>query len=909
MVEDFYRIQNISPIDQICEACICGKQARLPFAKAKSKVHINRPLFIIHSDVCGKINPSTIDNKNYFVSFIDEYTHYTVVYLITYKSDVLNAFKDFVAKSEVHFNLKIENLYCDNGREYLSNEFKLFCSEKGITFHLTVPYTPQQNSVAERMNRTITEMARALVIAAELPKTFWGEAVLTAVYLINRSPTKALKTNKTPYELWHNQKPLIKHLRVFGSTVYVHNKTRDGKFDSKSYKGILVGYDPNGYKIWIVETEQFIKARDVKFDETSYKKTRPPLLNTEVTVSTYNSENNTVKPRSVPETVSQTSKINNPDLIKTGSSVEQLNKSDFYKADVGHGGSNHNNESAPTTNNMPVHNKPEIRRSERLSKLPKLSYDENVLNMYNLNTYMLSIDNASIAIPKCYKEIPNRHDRFEWEKAIEDELKSLQTNNTWLIVPKPENKNIVGCRWVFTLKNDEYGNPVKYKARLVAKGFSQEYLSDYTETFAPVARISTFRLILAISNQYNLIVHHMDVKTAFLNGFLKEEIYMDIPEGIKAENGYVCKLNKSIYGLKQSARCWFERFDLILKQLSFSNSEVDRCLYFLDKGHINENIYLILYVDDLVIATGNINTMHSFKAYLMKQFNMVDLHDIKLFLGIKIERTDNKITLNQSTYLKSILSKFNMSNCKSISSPLPNKINYTALNSEEFYEAPCKNLLGCLMYAMLCTRPDICAAVNILSRYQIKNNIELWRSLKRILRYIKGTLNFKLTYIRNDFKQTLTGYVDADWANDDTTRRSTTGYVFQIFDNCTVTWNTKRQNSVATSSTEAEYMALYEGVKEAIWIKSVFKSINLDLNKPIVIYEDNQSCISIATNPSNHKRTKHIDIKYHFTREQIEQQIVTLKYVPTDHQLADIFTKMVSPVKFAQIRSSLGLIE
>jgi hypothetical protein len=219
MIDDINHLKLIKPTDNICEACIYGKQSRLPFAKAKVKNHEKRPLFIIHTDVCGPIKPSTVDGKNYFVTFIDDFTHYTVVYLITYKSDVFPMFKDFVAKCEAHFNLKIVNLYCDNGREYLSNEYKDFCSQKGITYHLTVSHTPQQNGISERMNRTITERARTMVIAADLNKALWGEAVLTAVNLINISPTKALEANKTPYELWHNKKPKIQYLRVFGSTV------------------------------------------------------------------------------------------------------------------------------------------------------------------------------------------------------------------------------------------------------------------------------------------------------------------------------------------------------------------------------------------------------------------------------------------------------------------------------------------------------------------------------------------------------------------------------------------------------------------------------------------------------------------------------------------------------------------
>lgn len=400
----------------------------------------------------------------------------------------------------------------------------------------------------------------------------------------------------------------------------------------------------------------------------------------------------------------------------------------------------------------------------------------------------------------------------------------------------------------------------------------------------------------------------MDVKTAFLNGTLKEEIYMKVPEGIKAENYQVCKLHKSLYGLKQSSRCWFERFNQTLESNGFKSSSVDRCLYILDKGSVNRNIYILLYVDDILIITMDINTMKSFKDYLMKQFQMVDLQEIKVFLGIKIKRSENKISLDQSSYLKGVLNKFNMNDCKPVSTPIMAKLDYNSLNSDEIYNAPCRNLIGCLMYAMLCTRPDICVSLNILSRFQSKNNHELWVCLKRVLRYIKGTVNLKLTYTKNDYNHLVVGYVDSDWGGNEIDRKSTTGYLFKLFENCTISWNSRKQKSVAASSTEAEYMALFEAVREAKWLKSLIESLDLTFTKPIAIFEDNNSCICIAKNPTDHKRTKHIDIKYHFIREQIELGNVILKYISTGDQIADAFTKPLATIKFQELRLKMGLL-
>lgn len=890
MIEDVGLIDQIMPTDSLCEACIKGKQTRLPFNKHKDKDYVKRPLFMIHSDLCGPITPSTVNDRNYYVLFVDQFTHYCVTYLIKNKSDTFLVFKDYVAKCEAHFNLKIVHLYCDNGGEYLSSEMKFYCVEKGISYHLTVPRTPQLNGVSERMVRTITDKARTMINGVNLDKVFWGEAVLTATYLINITPTRALKQFKTPYELWHNKKPQIKYLKVFGSTVYVHNKTNKTKFQEKTWKGILVGYEPNGYKVWEVETQKFVVVRDVIVDETNYLMSRPVVQAEGVTLK---------RPQ------------NETDLSDLSKSVIQSRESDSVKSDIVKSDKTDQISKAVVNTNEFVSNDnqgiesttPDLRKSARIKHLPPISYNED-----SIPDFLLCAQSIKCSIPTSYQEIRNRADRLDWERAVNDEINSLLINNSWTLVQKPENKNIVDCKWVFSLKNDEFGNPIRYKARLVAKGFSQKYLIDYNETFAPVARISSFRFILAFANQHCLLVHHMDVKTAFLNGKLKEEIYMKVPEGIKNQGNQVCKLNKALYGLKQAARCWFEEFDKALTEKGFKNSPVDRCIYILDRGDILKNIYIILYVDDLVIVTGNSETMSNFKNYMMNKFLMVDLKEIKLFLGIKIMRKNNQICCDQSAYITTILSKFNMSDCKPVSSPVECNINYVALNSDETYDAPCRNAIGCLMYLMVCTRPDLSIAVNILSRFMNKCNEELWKCIKRVLRYLKGSININLKYTKRDYNEYLVGFVDSDWGGSEgTDRKSTTGYLFQLYETCTISWNTKRQASVAVSSTEAEYMALFEAVKEALWLKSLATSVNINILKPIVIYEDNNGCISIAKNPTSHKRSKHIDIKYHFSREQVEKNVINIHYIPTGSQVADLLTKPLTSPKFLEFRTKIGL--
>lgn len=967
MVYDISLIQNISPNLSLCESCIMGKQTRLPATNSKDKTYINRPLQNIHSDICGPITPPTIDGNNYFMIFIDEYTHFTGVYLAKNKSELVTIFKDYVQKCHTNFskfNYKVTHLYIDNGSEYLSYNMKVFCSENGITYHTTIPHTPHQNGVSERMIRTVTEKARSMLFESKLPQQFWGEAVLTASFLINMSPTKALRENKTPFELWHGKKPVVKYLRVFGSTVYVHDKNKGQKFLGNSLKRILVGYTPNGYKVFNAETSQFERARDVVIDEMDYLVTRPLLnirdiesldkssdwlpngyykkkfeIKKNMNLREKTDENKSVEKQRTgcksPGEQRPGERLIAPEREKTGSITpgeqrpgESLRAPENFEKITGNESSDSERSERDTEipenrkgkrhalnkneiidshrKRSKINNDENLRRSERNKNKAQISYDENDDEFENV---IFRAEALSNDIPNSFQEIKSRPDRHLWEAAIQAELKSLLENETWTLVPEPpKNENIVDCKWVFSIKTDEFGNPVRYKARLVARGFSQQYLIDYKETFSPVARISSFRFILAIAVEFGLFIHHMDVVTAFLNGKLKERIFMKVPEGIENKNNLVCLLKKAIYGLKQAGRCWFEIFEETLLKMGFKCSSADRCVFFLDNKDVKKNIYVVLYVDDIVIVCGDLSILNAFKAELSKIFHMKDLKDIKLFLGIRVTVDKNQVRLDQTKYIYEILRKFKFYDCNSRKTPLNKKLEWDKLDILDDCKKPCQNLLGCLMYLMLCTRPDLSFAVNLISRFVNKNNDTVWEYLKGILRYLKGTSDLKLVYKRNfnENIKILTGFVDSDWATDETCRKSITGYTFKLFENCTVTWSTRKQSSVAASSTAAEYMALNEAVWEAKWLKNLCESLNFKIEDGVLIYEDNNGCIVIAKNES-YKLSKHIDVHYHRIRDDVKDGVIKLCKIHTDDQIADILTKSLETTKFVKFRSLLGL--
>lgn len=838
---------------EFCEICVKGKQTRRPF-NGGTKIRSRRPLEQIHSDICGPISPITWDRNRYFVSFIDDYTHFTMIHLIKKKSELLECFKKYEAMVTAQFGHKIIKLRSDQGAEYMSNNFKDFCRQKGIQLTPTMRYTPQQNGVAERMNRTLVEKARSMLLEANLSKNMWGEAVLTATYLTNRSPTQVLE-KETPAEMWFLQKPNISKIRVFGCKAYVHiPQEKRKKFDAKSEENVMVGYAPNGYRLWNFRTKKVILSRDVIFVENKYKEDRHENYDTQHT-----------KDQQV-RYIEMDSNMNR--------SVEA-----------------------------------EINNLQQQDGIDDIENKEAIQNRRQRRQPIWMKDYANMAFlvedmtPNDYSEIKDSPDRTMWKKAISEEIDSHNKNNTWTIVDQPGGIKPIGCKWIFKIKQNENGDIIKYKARLVAKGFMQKHGIDYQETYAPVAKLTSIRIVLAVANQMNLNLHQMDVKTAFLNGYLQEDIYMTTPEGID-EHGKVCKLNKSLYGLKQSPRCWNTRFNDFILSLGFNRSRSDYCLYIY-KGC--ETMFILLYVDDVLIV-GNETEIKSIKEKLSEEFEMTDMGELKYFLGLHINRDmkNGILRINQKRCIENILKRFNMEECKGIATPIETNLKLLKGNGLLRTEKPFRELIGCLMYVMLGTRPDICLAVGFFSRFQETAEEEHWVCLKRVLRYLKHTINYELVFNKTENVKPIFGFVDADWGSDPNDRKSISGYLFKVY-GCTISWTSKKQQTVSLSSTEAEYIAACSAACEVLWLKNILLDMNITINTPINIFEDNQGCIQIAKNPDT-KRTKHIDIKHHFIREQINEGVINLVYIPTNDQLADVLTKGLPRVSFEKFRTGIGIL-
>ena len=518
-------------------------------------------------------------------------------------------------------------------------------------------------------------------------------------------------------------------------------------------------------------------------------------------------------------------------------------------------------------------------------------------------------------MPNTFNSAMESSNAVKWKEACDSEYESLRKNDTWDVVPLPKGRKAIGCRWVFRVKENQNGEVERFKARMVAKGFSQKYGIDYEETFAPVAKFTSIRTVLSMAAKHSLKLHQMDVKTAFLNGVLDEDIYMVQPDGYVDEDhpNYVCKLKRSLYGLKQSPRMWNQTIDVFMLEMGFKKCESDHCVYIKRNDH--EMIFVVLYVDDLILASSNDELLESTKHALSERFEMTDMGELEYFLGMEIKnnRDEGKVTVRQTKFLKSILTRFGMQDSKPVKTPqdpglkLTNSMCEGGCNHEDTMKnMPYRSAVGSIMYLMVATRPDLAAAVGVLSQFAADPCPTHWQALKRVMRYLQATSTQGLEYSRQD-NCCVCGYSDADWAGDIESRRSTSGYAFMMSGGC-ISWRSKKQRTVALSSTEAEYMALSEATQEAVWLKVFLCELGeMASDDAIKIYEDNQGSIALAKNPEFHKRTKHIDIRYHFVREKVEEGEVVLQYVSTTDMLADIMTKAITAVQFENLRNRLGI--
>ena len=614
---------------KICETCTLGKmtefRSRLPDEKAKL------PLELVHCDLAGPVDPVSIDGYRYALSFTDDYSGLIMTYFLKQKSDTVEATKKFLADVSpfgkvkcLRSDLTVKRLRSDNGSEFISKEFEALLVSHGIRHEKSAPHSPHQNGTAEMSWRSLFEMGRCLLIEAKLPKYLWTYAVLTASYIRNRCYN--VRLHKTPYEAFTGVKPSVQNMNIFGTVCYAYVQEKK-KLDPRSEKGLSLGYDKYSpaYFVYFPETHKIKKVRRVVFTNEFLQ---------------------------VSEDVNQADFCD--DNYQTAIPREE-------RAELPQGENIHE-----STRRYPV----------RERRPPEYFYsvagDEiNDHNAVNVNVdFCYSIRD----LPQSYTEAVHSPDSQNWRNAMDEEMHSLKENDTFTLTPLPEGKQTVGGRWVYAVKESADGT-LTHKARYVAKGYSQTKDIDYFETYAPTTQMTSVRVLMQLAAKLDLTVHQLDVKTAYLNAPIDCEIYLEQAEGYEVprkDKKLVYKLNKSLYGLKQSGRNWNSVLNDELIRNGFKQSLADPCMYVKHDG--KDIVILLMWVDDIIIASSNVSMLGEVKAMLSQKFKMKDLGVISRFLGIDFKYVPGKITMDQEHYLSKVLERFGMTNCKPKSLPCEQKL-------------------------------------------------------------------------------------------------------------------------------------------------------------------------------------------------------------------------------------------
>ncbi|KAG7546288.1 Zinc finger CCHC-type [Arabidopsis suecica] len=867
---------------------------RQTFPKATS-YRASHLLELIHGDLCGPITPSTAAQNKYIFVLIDDYSRYMWSLLLKEKSEAFERFKKFKALVEQETGFKIGTLRTDRGGEFTSQEFQSFCDVSGIQRHLTAPYSPQQNEVVERRNRTLLEMTRSILKHMKVPNYLWGEAVRHATYLINRVGTRTLIT-QTPYEAFKGKKPNISHLRVFGCTCYAKTDSQHlKKLDDRSKALVHLGTEPGSkaYRLLDPTKRRIVVSRDVVFDEKrswNWSHSGEDKSNNAPGMFKF----------SLGEFGNHGLREENQEAVENRTEEENEDENSSNEDEA-----SDNNNMEDIENHEQVQTQPTLRRSGRQSNKPGYLNDYVLMaevEYEEVQRVLLSINEE----PWDFKEAKELK---VWRDACDEEISSINKNKTWSLVDLLNGAKPIGLKWVFKIKRNSDGSINKYKARLVAKGYVPRYGVDFEEVFAPVARIETIRFIVAIAASNGWEVHHLDVKTAFLHGELKEVVFVEQPEGfgIKGSENKVYKLHKALYGLKQAPRAWNNKLNTILKELNFVKCSKEPSLYRKQtKEHL---LVVVVYVDDLLVTGSSLSLILDFKKGMSTKFEMSDLGKLTYYLGIEVCQHEGGITLKQERYASKIMNETRMEGCNAVHSPMNANLKLSKAPEEKnIDETEYRRSIGCLRY-LLHTRPDLSFCVGVLSRYMQEPKESHGAALKQVLRYLEGTKGYGLIFERKielRLDTRLIGYSDSSHNVDEDDGKSTTGHIFYLHD-CPITWCTQKQNTVALSSCEAEFMAATEASKQAIWLQDLLSEVTGKTCEKVVLRIDNKSAIALAKNLVFHGRSKHIHKRYHFIRECVENDQVELEHVPGDEQKADILTKALGRIKFKEMRELVGV--
>ncbi|SCZ97570.1 BZ3501_MvSof-1269-A2-R1_Chr1-2g01129 [Microbotryum saponariae] len=821
----------------VCNACLSAKGHRLPFPDSDS--HSSERLGLVHSDVLS-FPERSLTGKRYLVTFLDDYSRKLWAYAIGHKS-------------ETGATLKV--LRTDNGGEYCSRAFTEFCKTRGTRRQYSIPRTPQQNGRAERVNRSIVEGVLALLVDAHLPKTFWEEAAAYFVYCKNLCQHAALD-KATPNSVWQGDHTTASALHPFGCTAWL---TVAPELRSK--------LDPKA---------KIILGRNATFLDTEFPGyMATPLSKTATRTS----------PALPPPNLKPLSR-HGPHYPRFASIYRTCTTQTSART-----ASPHRLRSRPTNStSLGRHSRDES--PDEIDFLTRHHRAFIAIDDDTSDTEAIQPVKSITSDPQTWREAMSSDKREVWAKAATDEFTSMRDDFKVFTIEDratvPAGATIVTSKFVWKTKRNALGEVTGHKARLVAQGNRQRDGIDFNETFAPVARFSSIRSLLALAAANGLHVHQADIDKAYLHGDLDHDIWMTAPRGFDLPSDKVLRLRRSIYGLKQAGRIWNRHIDASLRALGYTATGTDHCVYsWLDDRQCPH--YIALYVDDLLMISPELAEIERVISGLDQRYGVKRLGPAEYILGIQIRRFDDgSIALSQERYIMDVLARFHFdTTTRGTTVPMTPGLSLTAIPGQgtERIRSWYLQAIGSLLYISLGTRPDIAFAVSYLARFANNPGRRHWIAAR-----ITGVV----------------GYSDANWGACIDTSVSTMGYVFYIAGSA-VSWSSKRQSRVADSTTDAEYLALSHAGKEGIYLSQLLEELHVQPVAPAHIFTDNEAAAAVAHDPVRVSGTRHIRLREHFVRDMVNRGDISLSHVGTSDMVADIFTKALGPKVFSTHCYALGL--
>lgn len=848
------KAQNIE-----CIPCVEAKQTKMPSTGTIVKGEIHHA---IHSDMIGPIKPQSLGGAKYIICFMVEASRLSKVYVVRRKSDLYTCFKEFQAWLERATDVLIKSVHSDNAKEYI--RLGDYLKEEGIVQSFSTAYTPQSNGLAERFNRTLLDKVRVMLRSASLPMKFWGEAALHGSYLHNVTSGKP-NDSMTPYEMTYNKKPDLSKLRIFGCAAYVHEpkERRAWKLSQRGNEGILLGHENGMYRVWNTKTLQVSISKHVMFKED--------LFPAEKIFDTTETDE---------EGDSETSIFMNEPLKDNEQGPSVVTVQPNSETD---GPSNSENAPAVVTPRYPTRERREP--------------DRYVANAARRGDMGDTDDNPTLRVAMQSKESK------EWKKAIDDELCSLKGSGTWEIVKRPNNVHVLHCMWLLKKKRTADGKFSRYKARLVVCGNEDDVPSALT--FAPVVDFTVVRLTLSLAKQDGWLIHQVDYSNAFLQGDLERVVYMYVPEMMAGYwNGKVCLLRKSLYGLKEAPRIWYDLLSNDLQSIGLKPMTSAPCVFRAN------GIMVLCYVDDLLVMAEDEKKMAVLKEKLAEKLPANDMGTATDFLGMKLIHEEDGIIITQNKYIEGLISKLGLSNCRTSIIPCDPNIDLSTPGDEEAdAEFEYRSIVGSLMYLATHTRPDIFVATSMLARHVENPSKKHQQAIVKLVKYLKGTRNHGLKLTAGEGDQ-LSAYVDSNWAGEPGAgRRSRTGFVL-LYGASLIHYTSSLQKGITLSSTEAEYVALSDATKMIIWVRRILEEFGKKQERTLV-GEDNAGAFKWSNGhvAEDYRRSRHVDVKYHHVREHVAAETMKLVKVGTNEMVADFLTKALQSVGLRKAMEALNVVE